>query len=352
MGLRVKVGRQSLRIAALESDAAEREGVIFEMRSEMDKGAAERRDHEIAMAASQFAVQDAFAQRDRAQSNEAAAKARLGELEAEASRDRARIAILVAQAENLGELLRHTQAAKEKAAEPVAALTRSLAGAQSRSTELEEQLRRTISEREALRESLERAEVGLEESRRRFAELESRIQQSERAREEMLIENGRQLTALADRDVALRAAQAKANELEARFAVVSEEARLCESSGSMRADKSAQAASAGSFRAARANPEALLRENEILRARISALAGARDQVDDVALRMSIEQLGRAVCRLYAGQKSIDQDAGGPGERMLSGRQDATAIVGSANDETRGLVDAPRRRAAASRTLDR
>jgi chromosome segregation ATPase len=352
MGLRVKVGRQSVQISALESDAAEREGVIFEVRSEMDKCAAECRNLETAMAASQITLLDAFAQRDRAQSSEAAAKVRLGELESEASRDRARIAILVAQVENLGELLQYAEAAKEKAAKSFAELTSSLAGAQVRSAELEERLRNTISERQALRESLKRAEGGLEEGRRRLVELESHIRHSERAREEMLIENGRQLAALADRDTALRAAQAKADELEARFAVVGEETRLTESSGSMGAHKAVSAQAASALRAAHANPEALLRENEILRGRISMLDGARDQAGDVALRKSIEHLGREVNRLYVGQKHIDQDAGGPRERMLSGRQEGAAIVGPANAETQGLVDAPRRRAAASRTLDR
>ncbi|HZZ61154.1 MAG TPA: hypothetical protein VFE63_08280 [Roseiarcus sp.] len=352
MDLRVKVGRQSVQITALRSDVAEREGVIFEMRSELDKRAAECRNLESAMAASQIALQDAFAQRDRAESNETVG--RLGELEAEASRDRARIAILVAQVENLGELLRYAEAAKENAAKSVAELTSSLADERSRTAELEKQLRMATGEGQALTKSLERAEARLEEGRRRLAELESRIQQSERAREELLVESSRQLAAIADRDSVLRAAEAKADELEARLPVAGEDARPSESSEALRSHKTApvEAASTASLRAARTNEESLIRENEILRTRISALVSAHDQADDVALRTSIEHLGREVSRLYAGQKQSDQDAGASRERMPSGRHDATAIARPANPETHGPVDAPRRRAAASRTFDR
>ncbi len=349
MDLRVRAGRQSVQISALESDAAEREGVIFEMRSELDKRAAECRNLESAMAASQVALQDAFAQRDRAQSSDAAG--RLGELEAEASRDRARIAILVAQVENLGELLRHAEAAKENAAKSVAELTGALAGERSRGAELEKQLRTLAGERQASTDRLARAEAKLEEGRRRLAELELRIQQSERAREELLIENARQLAALADHELALTAAQAKADELESRFAVGGEP-RPSESFGVLRPQKApGEAASAGSRKAARANPKALLRENEILRAKISALVGANDQ-DDVALRTSIERLGREVSRLYAQQRHIDKEANAPREGTSSGRQDAAAIATPANAETHQLVDVPRRRTAASSTLDR
>jgi len=354
MRLRAAIGRQSVQLIILQADAAERERVIFDMRSEIDKGAVQRHNLEIAVAAGQIALQDAFAQRDRARSIEATAKVRLGELEAEASRERARIAILAARAENLEDLLRSADAAKEKAAKSVAELTNSLARKRSPVKELEERLRRATSEQQDLRERLEQAGVGQEEGRRRLAELESRLQRSERMREEMLIENGRQLAALANREAALRTAQARAVELEAR-AAISEEARARESAASARAQRAnaAQAATKGSGRGSRANLEALRRENETLRARILVLAGARDAgADGAALRTAIEHLGREVNRLFAGQKSIAQDGDGPRERMLSSQQDATASVGSASAEARGLADAARRRAAGLHALDR
>ncbi len=267
MRLRVAVGRQSVQIIVLEADAAERERVIFDTRSEADKAVVERHNLEIAVAAGQIALHDVLAQRDRARSNETAAKVRLGELEAEASRERARIAILAARAENLEELLRSADSAKEKAAKSVAEFTNSLATERSPVRELEERLRRAEREQQTLRESLERAQVSQEEGRRRLAETELRLERSERIRGEMLIENGRLLAALGDRDAALRTPPARALELGASLDATSEEAR---------ANERAQAATKGSVRAARANLEALRRENETLRARILVLASARD----------------------------------------------------------------------------
>jgi DNA repair exonuclease SbcCD ATPase subunit len=354
MRLRAAVGRQSAQIIVLEADAAERERIIFDIRSEIDKGVVERHNLEIAVAAGQISLHDAFAQRDRARSNEAAAKVRLGELEAEASRERARIAILAARAENLEELLRSAEAAREKPAKSIAELMNSLATERSPVRELEEGLRRATSEQQSLRESLERAQAGGEEGRRRLAEVESRLQRSERIREEMLIENRRQLAALAESDAALRAAQAKAVELETRLAAISEEARTNESAASVQAQKAntAQAATKGSLRVSRANLEALWRENENLRARVLVLAGARDAADDAVLRTAIEHLGREVSRLFAGQKYIDQDGDDPRERILSAQQDATAIVGSPSAEASGLADTTQRRAGVSHALDR
>jgi len=342
MRLRVAVGRQSVQIIVLEADAAERERVIFDTRSEADKAVAERHNLESAVAAGQIALHDVLAQRDRARSNETAAKVRLGELEAEASRERARIAILAARAENLEELLRSADSAKQKKAKPVAELTNSLAAERSAVRELEERLRRAAREQQTLRESLERAQVSQEEGRRRLAETESRLERSERIRGEMLIENGRLLAALGDRDTPVRTPPARALELGASLAT-SEEAR---------ANERAQAATKGSVRAARANLEALRRENETLRARILVLASARDAAESTALRTAIEQLGREVNRLFAGRKSIDQNGDDPRERMLSSEEDMTAIVGSPSAEARGLPDSPRRRASGSNALER
>lgn len=335
MRLRVAVGRQSVQVIVLEADAAERERVIFDTRSEADKVLVERDNLKIAVAAGQIALHDVLAQRDRARSNETAAKVRLGELEAEASRERARIAILAARAENLEELLRSADSAKQKKAKPVAELTNSLAAERSAVRELEERLRRAAREQQTLRESLERAQVSQEEGRRRLAETESRLERSERIRGEMLIENGRLLAALGDRDTPLRTPPARALELGASLAA-SEEAR---------ANERAQATTKGAVRAARANLEALRREKESLCARILVLASARDPAESAALRTAIEYLGREVNRLFAGRKSIDQNGDDPRERMLSSQEDMTAIAGSPSVEDLRLPDPPRRRAS-------
>ena len=243
------------------------------------------------------------------------------------------------------------EAAKEKTAKSVAELT--VATERSPVGELEERHQRATSEQQDLRESLVRAQIGQEEGRRWLAEVELRLQRSERIREEMLIENSRQLAALTERRSALRTAQARAVELETRLAAIGEEGRANEFHAPdwpQRAS-TAQAATKGSVRISRANLEALRQENETLRARVSALAGARDAADDAALRTAIEHLGREVNRLFAGHKYIDQDGDGPRERMLSSQQNATTIVGSPNAEARGLADIPRRRGAGSHAPD-
>lgn len=80
-GLRVMSGRQSIQIITLQADAAERESLIFDMRSELDKGAADRNDLIAAQAANEVALHEALAERDRAQSLYAAASARLEEIQ-------------------------------------------------------------------------------------------------------------------------------------------------------------------------------------------------------------------------------------------------------------------------------
>ena len=364
IGLRAAVGRQSVKIIALEADAEERKRVIFDQREEIDKGASARRDLEVALAASQTALHDAFAQRDRAQIAEVAATARERELEAEASRSRARIAILVARVENLqGQLETLASSAKtaaERANRAAAELSGSLAEQSGLARELQERLHEAIGRDQSLTESLSRAEAELAESARRVADLESRLQLSERVREETLIENGRQLAALADQEAALKTALAKAAELSSRLAAVGAEARAHENAASLRAQtlSTAHAAMEGSLQAARADREALQRDNEALRARIAALGasvrGAPHDAapQDVALRESIERLGREVQRLFAAQESKGQDDHGAGGRPPFNRQDADTAAGSPNTEARGYAEGPRRRVARSHGPDR
>jgi chromosome segregation ATPase len=359
IGLRTAVGQQSAKIIALEADAKEHKRVIFDQRAEIDKGASKGRDLKVALAASETALHDAFAQRDRAQTVEAAVASRQSELEAEASRDRARIAILAARVENLqGQLeglTSSTKTAAERANRTAAQLVSSLASESGLARELEERLLEAMSRNQRLTESLSRADAEHEESVRRLADLESRLQLSERLREETLIENGRQLAALADQEAALKTALAETAELESGLAAVNAEARAHESAASLRAQilSTAHSAMEGSLQAARADRETLQRENEALRARIAALgASVRDAPDDTRLRESIKRLGREVRRLFSAQKSIGQDDRGPEGRPPFNRQDADAPAGPPNPEARGFAEGPRRRVARSHAPDR
>ncbi len=360
MGLRAEVGRQSVKIIALEADATEHKRVIIGQRAEIDRGASERRDLEVALAASQRALHDAVAQRDRVQVVEATARARQSELEAEASRARARIAILVARIESLQgqleSLSRSAETAAEKSDRAAARPVGSLAAQSGLAQELDERLHEAINLNQSLTESPSRADAEQEESVSRLADLESRLQLSERVRKETLIENGCQLAAIADQEAALKAALAKMAELDSRLAAVSAQARAHESAASLRDQtlSTTRAAIEGSLQAVHARREALQRENEDLRARIAALgASARNAPEDTALRESIERLGREVYRLFAAKASIGQDDHSPGGRAPPfNRQDTDAGAGPPSAEARGLAEGPRRRVARSRAPDR
>ncbi len=325
-GLRAITGRQWVRMITLETDAAERESVIFDMRSELDREAAERRSFLAAVTTDQIALHDAFIQRDRARDLQVDTAARVGQLMAEASWDRARIAISVARTEHLEVLLSSAEAAKAKMDESIVELTKSLAAHNRRIAELEDQLRGAARDGQDLRKRFDRAEVGQEEAARQLAELDGRLRQSERIREEMLIEKARQLAALADREAELRAARTKAVELEARFAAASEKASVNPDAPSFTRAQSAVAEIAGTEDLKRTTPvclEALRRENDSLRARFSMPAIPQDAVENAALRNSIECFGWEAIRLFARWEFVDRLEVGPTKHTLPNRHDIT-----------------------------
>ena len=287
--------------------------VIVDQNADLAKGKSDRRDLEIGLGASQIALNDAFAQRDRADIAEAAATARQIELEAESSRDRARIAILSARGENmearLEDLARSAKSAAEKAEAARVRLTDTLAAQSAQVRRLESQLRDAVLQNERLSEKTSNVGAEREEVRRQLGELESLLARSEQSREETLIENSRQLARLAEREAALRAAPGSLN--------------------------SAQ------------------RESDAHKAGTPAPGAAGAAADDAALREAIERLGREVNRLFAERKSADRrDEHGPGVRPRFGRRDAGALAGPSNDEPRGFVDGSGRRIARSLAPDR
>jgi hypothetical protein len=321
--VRAAGGRQAARLIALEADTTEREGIIFDHLAEISKMSAERREFEVAASASQMALHDAFAQRDRAQVREAAAKARQDELESEASRDRARIAILMARAESLQsrieDLPHRAEAAKETAEKSIAELVEpSPEGSKRTMRVLERRLGQAMGPGQGQEAEQEQARAGL-------TELELRLQVSEHAREEALVESGRQLKALAEREAALRAAQEKILQLEARLAATNEKERASERAASTHAD------APGADQAARQGSPPVAS-------------------NDAELRASIQYLGREVSRLFASQKRVKGDDA----RKEIGWQDRETSIGIPNAEARDLdlAEGPGRRVAQSRAPGR
>ena len=297
--LRVANGGQIAKIIALEATSADQMSLIVDQRAQIAQAELERRDLEAGLGASQIALNDAFAQRDRADVSESAAKSRQIELVAQASRDRARIAILTARGENttgrFAELSSSAKSAADKAAAARVQPPDPGAGESRDARPIDDRLRDVIQQNNGLNVSLSPG-ANLDESRAKMEELESRLARSEGAREEALLESGRQLAALADREAALKAARATVATLEARLG------------------------SAG---------------------------------DDDALRESINRLGREVSRLFAAQRSMErQEERASGTRPPFIRRKAGTLVEPSNDERHDFSDGPERRVAHSLAPDR
>jgi len=342
-GLRAALGRQSAEILRLGTKLVERDDELYDRRVEAEKLRSHGRDLEATIGATQIALHDAFLQRDRASAARNAAEARLAELEADASRDRARIAVLAARAEYLEgrmeEIAGATRAAQGRAATANAALETERA----RIAVLEGRVAGAAGENRNLTEQATKADAARRDLAARVAELEERLRLSERAREETLLTNGRQLAELADQATALAAAAGRVAELEARLRALADESHARENASSLRADTlgAARAAMEGSLRAARAERDALQRENESLRGRIAGRDD--DRASDAELRESIGRLGREVVRLFSAQEPSDGNSSGEEGGAPGGRETESSHA-LADGEARVFGDGRRRRA--------
>jgi len=351
-GLRVDVGRQAAEIIRLRSDIADLDNELYDRRAESERVASRSRELEAAIGATQIALYNADVQRDRALAAQNAAEARAAELDIEASRNRARIAVATARSEYVEGRLEDLTRAMEAARREAEARAAELENVSGRAAALEERLAEATAESRKLSDRLARAAAERRNLANRAAELEERLRLSERAREDTLLENGRQLAELADRGAALAAARAKAVGLEARLASSAAESHARESASSLRMETlaAAQAAAEGSLKAARAEREALQREIESLRNRIVAPTEAPPA--DAQLRESIDRLGREVVRLFSAQNAPDgQDVSTTAHKLRGLREVETALA-SPDGDPRNLGDGARRRARRVRAPDR
>jgi chromosome segregation ATPase len=340
IALRAEGGQQAVRLVALQADAAERENALIERQTEIETLRRDMQALEDSLAASQVALNDLTAQRDTAQSSADAASDRVGALEAEANRDRAKIAILAARSEHvegrLDELSRTSKSAADAADRTQARLAADLGEESRKAAALEDRLRAALT----LADSLSGQTA---DRQRTLEELERRLAASETAREQGLIEMSRQLAAVSDRDAEIKSAQAKARELEALIAAREREARAVGVSAGERSDSLATALASmeEALHAARAERELLRRENDELRAEPAG--------GDAALRAAIEKLGHEVARLWAEREGAEHYGREAGEQEAKdllpfGRRSA----GSTPLETAG-ADGARR---AARVLER
>ncbi len=92
-GLRVAVGRRAAEIIRLTSEIEDLKSELYDQSAKAETLARQQRDHRATIDASQLFLEDAFIQRDRASAARIAAEAHAADLDAEASRLRARIAV-------------------------------------------------------------------------------------------------------------------------------------------------------------------------------------------------------------------------------------------------------------------
>ena len=306
--LRTINGRQSVLIIKLEADAAERKSVIFDVRSELDKQAAQRSSLVTALTADQIALHDAFSRLDRTRAIHASNMARVGELMAEASRNRARIAISVARAEHLEALLSSAEARLEEDRSNIEPI-RSLAARDHRIAKLKDQLRSATGDRQALKKRLDRAEFGRDEFARQRVELDVRPHRVEQSRGEILFDKARE-TATPENQKALGLAKAEIVDHEARLAAVPAKAGVNQDAPTFPTVQGAVATDGGAADLIRMTPadlEALRRENDGLRVRLSTPATAQYAAENAALRTSIKCFGWEARRLFVGRTQADPD---------------------------------------------
>ncbi len=247
----IEIGRQASRIVALEE--ASTDGAV-EIAARIEAlGALEREARELRgqLGAAQLALRDLTFQRDSSDAAFAAAEARRLDLETLADQTRTIVATLQTRASTLEIRLADSERAASAAATSAAA--------------------------ERLRLSAD-----LAATRARLGEAEALLSRSEAAREEALLENGRQFARIAERDAALRAVESVTRDLADQLSLLAAAHTIME----------------GALRGERAERVELQRQLDEL-----GPSAAEDSLDDglatgdQALRNAIARLGRDVARL-------------------------------------------------------
>lgn len=271
----IEIGRQASRIVAIEETSAERAAEIAAQREELAALEREARELRGQLGAAQVGLRDLAFQRDASDAAFAASEKRRGALDALAHENRTTIATLQTRAAalevRLGDSERASAAAAQSAAAERARLSQSLA-------ERTQMVGRLEADLEAATAQVAKFETDLAAARARLGEAETLLSRSEAAREEAVLENGRQLARIAERDAALRALEAEKRDLAARLSAI---------------------AAARTVRdvAARDERAAMLREMDPLRSRVVPPPAGKRSPGDQALRNAIARLGRDVARL-------------------------------------------------------
>jgi chromosome segregation ATPase len=199
----------------------------------------------------------------------------------------------------------------------VTRLTAELEAARARHAELSAQLEARGQEIAPLRE--------------RVSQLEPRLAKSETTREELTLENGRQLARIAELDAALQRAEAGRRDFSEKLVAQAEAASAAENALAQRIQiaTTAQSAMEGALSATRVDRDALHTEIEMLRARVAESAAAAEAIakGDSALRQSIVRLGREIARGHG--QPIEEPPVAAQVVTFSRREPSIAVEGAA-----------------------
>ena len=272
---RVQLGRQASRILSLQDLSAERAAEIARQHEELIALQMYARDFDVQLGTQEIGLRDSTFQRDEADRGFALARSRISELEMLVDENRAVIASLEAQATSMhveiSDLRRAADAAETERVRLSAALAERMGAANRLRGELETAA--ALSVRLLLEFDGRVAEAA--RLRARMEEIEPRLQRSEAAREEIVLENSGELSLLAERDAALNRAEAAHRDLTSRMAALTETATAKQDALAMQnqAPGTSQATMEGALRTARLDRADLQKEVERLRARLSKICG-------------------------------------------------------------------------------
>jgi chromosome segregation ATPase len=330
---KAQIGRQADRILQLQEDLAANAEEIVRQREEiaaLHREAVELRAHQ---GAQEIGLRDLASQRDAAEGNHVQLLKRANELETQFDENRAVVATLETRATRLEvELSKARRSAVDvaRAAEAEhARLSSALAQSTAAVTRLTADLEAARAKYVELSTLLEARGQEIAPLRERVGQLEPLLARSESTREELALENGRQLARIAELDKALQRAEAARRDLDEKIAAQAEAARDAESALAKQIHivTTAHSAMDGALSATRADRDSLHAEIEALRGRLAESAAAAEAIakGDFTLRQSIVRLGREIAR---GQGQTEEDPPAAAQVVTFSRREPSLAIES------------------------
>jgi len=306
--LRAELGQRAVKLIAVQSEVKETAAVLAEQAAEAERFASDARELEATLSEKQLALSDLAKLRDETVSAERIGAERIAELEAEANRDRAKIAILTARNEHIesrvSDLVRAVARDKEALIQKTAEHNAALATERTKVANLEARLRAETERSEKIAQDIVRAERNAAEHQSKICDLERRLAACQAAQEEALMESARELAARSSQTATLRAAQSRIRELELQLHALEGKGAAPLQRGSKRTAPRVPGEVPVDTKQAlplepSGNPDMQRQSQELVNEIAAASVSATKEGDDGALRASLQHLGRTIARAYA-----------------------------------------------------